>query len=264
MTEHAQTTPPREGRRGSLIVISSPSGAGKTTLSRRLLEEFPSIGFSVSLTTRPPREGEVDGVDYEFVDHATFDRMIAEQALAEWAEVHGNRYGTSRAAVESALAEGRDMLFDIDWQGGRALAGQWPDDVVKVFVLPPSLAVLEARLRGRGTDDAQVIERRLRRAVEEMAHYPEYDYLVVNDDLDQAYATLRAVYLTSRLTTRLTSRPTGRPMGQPMRRNGPDAGAGEELPGELTARAEASRVDVMAERARGIISGAGALSSPGR
>jgi guanylate kinase len=187
---------PRE--RGLLIVLSSPSGAGKTTLARRLLGEFDSLGFSVSVTTRPPREGERPGVDYHFVDRATFERMIEERGLAEWAEVHGNCYGTARAAVDDALAQGRDTLFDIDWQGARALAEQWPTDVLRIFVLPPSLAVLEARLRGRGTDDAHVIERRLRRAVDEMGHFPEYDYLVVNDDLDRAYATLRAIYLANK------------------------------------------------------------------
>jgi guanylate kinase len=236
MTEHAQPRPPRDSRRGLLIVISSPSGAGKTTLARRLREEFPAIGFSVSLTTRRPREGEVHGVDYSFVDRAIFDRMIAERALAEWAEVHGNWYGTSRAAVESALSEGRDMIFDIDWQGSRALAAQWPADVIKIFVLPPSLAVLESRLRGRGTDDAQVIERRLRRAVEEMEHYPEYDHLVVNDDLESAYETLRAIYLVHRL-------------GELDRAGLPDS------PQALAERASASRADAMADRARAIMAG---------
>jgi guanylate kinase len=236
MTEHAQPRAPRESRRGLLIVISSPSGAGKTTLARRLREEFPAIGFSVSLTTRSPREGEVHGVDYSFVDRETFARMLADGGLAESAEVHGNWYGTSRAAVETALSEGRDMIFDIDWQGSRALAAQWPEDVVKVFVLPPSLAVLEARLRGRGTDDAQVIERRLRRAVEEMEHYPEYDHLVVNDDLEQAYQTLRAIYL--------------------VRRHGeldrPDVSHPLEA---LATRARASQARAMAERARTIMAG---------
>ena len=234
MTEHAQPRPPRDSRRGLLIVISSPSGAGKTTLARRLREEFPSIGFSVSLTTRRPREGEVDGVDYSFVDRETFDRMIAERALAEWAEVHGNWYGTSRAAVEGALSQGRDMIFDIDWQGSRALAEQWPADVIKIFVLPPSLAVLESRLRGRRTDDAHVIERRLRRAVEEMEHYPEYDHLLVNDDLEEAYETLRAIYL--------------------VHRHGDGAGVAE-APRALAERAAASRAEAMAERARAIMAG---------
>ena len=225
---------PRE--RGLLIVLSSPSGAGKTTLARRLLREFDSLGFSVSLTTRPPREGEVHGKDYHFVDRATFERLIEERGLAEWAEVHGNWYGTARAAVDEALDRGHDTLFDIDWQGGRALSAQWPADVLKVFVLPPSLAVLEARLRGRGTDDAQVIERRLRRAVEEMGHFPEYDYLVVNDDLEHAYAALRAIYLVRKYGAHDTS-----DVPHPL--------------GELAAHAHASQVDVMAARARAIIAG---------
>lgn len=236
MTEPAQPRPPRDRRRGLLLVISSPSGAGKTTLARRLRDEFPSLGFSVSLTTRPPREGEVHGVDYFFVDRETFARMLAEDALAESAEVHGNWYGTARNAVERALGDGRDMIFDIDWQGGRALSAQWPDDVVKVFVLPPSLAELEARLRGRGTDDAQVIERRLRRAVAEMEHHLEYDHLVINDDLEQAYQTLRAIYL--------------------VRRHGeldrPDVPYPLQA---LAERARASEAGAMAARARAIMAG---------
>lgn len=240
MTEHPQPeTPPEtllDGRRGVLIVLSSPSGAGKTTLAHRLLDEFPELSFSVSLTTRRPRDGEVDGVDYHFVDDAAFDRMIADRALAEWAEVHGNRYGTSRAAVEAALAGGQDMVFDVDWQGGRALAEQWPDDVLKIFVLPPSLEVLEARLRGRGTDDAQVIERRLQRAVEELQHYSEYDFLVINDDLHQAYATLRAIYLVRRYGEQ--DRPD---LPHPL--------------GALSSRARASELAVMEPRVRAIIAG---------
>jgi guanylate kinase len=186
------------GRRGILIIISSPSGAGKTTLSRRLVAEFEVLSFSVSFTTRTPRKTEVDGVDYRFVADAEFDRMIAAGELAEWAEVHGNRYGTARASVERALAEGRDTVFDIDWQGAKSLAGQWPDDVLKIFILPPSLESLADRLRRRATDAAQVIDRRLRRAVEEMAHYDEYEHIIVNDDLEEAYQTLRAVYLVRR------------------------------------------------------------------
>ncbi len=234
MTEPAQ--PRRDRERGLLIVLSSPSGAGKTTLARRLRDEFDSLGFSVSLTTRSPREGEVDGVDYSFVDRAAFERLIEARGLAEWAEVHGNCYGTSRAAVDDALARGHDTLFDIDWQGGRALSAQWPAEVLKIFVLPPSLAVLEARLRGRGTDDAHVIERRLRRAVDEMQHYPEYDHLVVNDDLEHAYATLRAIYLVHKYGAHDRS-----DVPHPL--------------SELAERAHASQVDAMAARASAIIAG---------
>jgi guanylate kinase len=195
MTESARSRPPR---RGILFILSSPSGAGKTTLARRLLAEFDTIEFSVSYTTRPPRTGERQGVDYVFVDRAEFERMIADGELAEWAEVHGNFYGTSRAAVQAALTGGRDVIFDIDWQGGRALSLAWPDDALKVFVLPPDFDTLAARLRGRATDADDVIARRLARAVEEIAHYRDYDHLLVNDDLDRAYRVLRAIYLVRR------------------------------------------------------------------
>lgn len=184
--------------RGRLVIISSPSGAGKTTLARRLLGEFERVEFSVSYTTRTPRVNERPGVDYHFVDDAAFDRMIAAGDFAEWAEVHGNRYGTARQAVEMALEGGRDVVFDVDWQGGRALSARWPQDSVKIFILPPDLATLEARLRRRATDSEEVIARRLRKAIEELTHYGEYRYLIVNDDLDAAYDILRAVYLVNR------------------------------------------------------------------
>lgn len=184
--------------RGRLVIISSPSGAGKTTLAHRLIAEFERVEFSVSYTTRPPRVNERLGVDYHFVDDATFDRMIAGGEFAEWAEVHGNRYGTSCDAVELALVGGRDVVFDVDWQGGGALSDKWPGDSVKIFILPPDLATLEARLRRRATDSEEVIQRRLRKAIEELTHYGEYRYLIVNDDLDAAYSILRAVYLVNR------------------------------------------------------------------
>lgn len=190
---------PRE--RGLLIILSSPSGAGKTTLARRLLAEFPGIEFSISYTTRPPRGSERDGVDYHFVDRDTFEAMVERGELAEWAVVHDNLYGTARATVEAALAAGRDVVFDIDWQGGRSLSQKWPDDALRVFIMPPDLATLEARLRGRNTDAEPVIARRLARAREEMSHHPEYHYVIVNDDLERAYALLRAVYLIHRLGT---------------------------------------------------------------
>jgi len=180
--------------RGILVIISSPSGAGKTTLARRLLSEFDAMGFSVSYTTRAPRPNEVDGVDYCFVDDSNFDAMIERGEFSEWAHVHGNRYGTSRAAVEQALVEGRDVVFDVDGQGGRALNAQFPDDALMVFILPPSLETLQRRLKGRATDAPDVIERRLRKAIDEFAYHREYEHRIVNDDLDAAYALLRAIY----------------------------------------------------------------------
>ena len=186
------------GERGILFIISSPSGAGKTTLARRLLAEFPELEFSVSYTTRKPRHNERDGVDYRFVDDTEFDAMVARGEFAEWAEVHGNRYGSARDVIDRALAGGRGVVFDVDWQGGRKLKTEWPRDALMVFVLPPDLTTLEQRLRRRATDTDDVIARRLRKAFEEMTHHPEYEHLIVNDDLDRAYQLLRAIYLVRR------------------------------------------------------------------
>lgn len=185
--------------RGILVIISSPSGAGKTTLSRRLLAEFADqLTFSVSYTTRPQRKGEVDGRDYRFVDADRFAAMVDAGEFAEHAEVHGNHYGTSRATVEAALSGGRDVVFDVDWQGGQSLSARWPADALMIFIVPPDLGTLAERLRRRATDSAEVIERRLRGALIELGHHDEYAHVVVNDDLDQAYALLRAIYLDRR------------------------------------------------------------------
>jgi guanylate kinase len=193
---------PQPSDRGVLVIVSSPSGAGKTTLTRRLLEEFKGqLEFSVSYTTRPIRPGEVDGRDYWFVDAATFQRMVLASEFAEHAYVHGNRYGTAQAPVEKALAAGRDVIFDVDWQGGGALSARWPRDSLKIFILPPSQEALALRLRQRATDAADVIERRLRKAKEELEHFSEYEHLIVNDDLERAYTVLRATYLTRRYGT---------------------------------------------------------------
>jgi guanylate kinase len=187
----------KDVKRGLLLVISSPSGAGKTTLARRLAAEF-DIRFSVSYTTRSPRSGEVEGKDYFFVSGERFDRMIEAHEFAEWAVVHGNRYGTSIATVEEAIAKGADCLFDVDFQGGRQIRKLWPADSVLCFILPPSMGELESRLRRRATDAPDVIERRLAMACKELEHYGEYDYLVVNDDLSRAYDQLRSIYVAAR------------------------------------------------------------------
>ncbi len=188
--------------RGLLVIVSSPSGAGKTTLSRRLMREFPALTFSVSVTTRKPRSNERDGIDYHFVDTREFQRMADEGDFAEHAVVHGNHYGTTRAFVAQALEGGRDVLFDIDWQGGMQLKSQFSDDAVMIWILPPTLAVLEDRLRRRATDAPDVIAGRLRTAKQELEHYTIYDYLVVNEELEPAYEALRAIYVAEHHTTR--------------------------------------------------------------
>jgi guanylate kinase len=185
--------------RGVLVIVSSPSGAGKTTLTRRLLDEFgPQLEFSVSYTTRGRRDGEVEGRDYRFVSTDEFQAMVERGEFAEYAWVFNNRYGTAQAPIDTALAAGRDVIFDVDWQGGAALSARWPDDALKIFILPPDLRTLEERLHSRATDSPEVIERRLRKAYDEIGHYDEYKHLIVNDDLDHAYQVLRAIYLTRR------------------------------------------------------------------
>jgi guanylate kinase len=183
-----------------MFVLSSPSGAGKTTMSRALMAEDSGITMSVSATTRSPRPGEVDGVDYYFVSHDQFQSMVEENALLEWATVFGNRYGTPRAPVESALADGRDVLFDIDWQGTQQL--QQTDaasDLVRVFILPPRLEELERRLKNRNTDHPEVIADRMARARDEISHWGEYDYILVNDDAETCLNEIRAILKAERL-----------------------------------------------------------------
>jgi guanylate kinase len=188
--------------RGVLVIVSSPSGAGKTTLTRRLLKEFEGqLEFSVSYTTRPMRTGEVHGRDYWFVTADEFEGMRERGEFAEHAYVHGNRYGTAQAPIDAALGAGRDVIFDVDFQGGAALSTRWPKDSLKIFVLPPSIEELERRLRQRATDAPEVIERRLRKAKEELEHYNEYQHLIVNDDFERAYGLIRAIYLTRRYGT---------------------------------------------------------------
>lgn len=193
-------------RRGLLLVLSSPSGGGKTSIGRALRVTDPNLGLSVSLTTRPPREGETDGKDYHFVDEAAFLAAVREGRLIEHAEVFGARYGTPRAPVEAALAEGRDLLFDIDWQGTRQLRDSLPDDVVSVFILPPSMAELERRLRARRLDDEATVTRRMGRAAAEIAHWDEYGYVVVNRDFDLSVGAVRSILAAERLKR---SRQTG-------------------------------------------------------
>jgi len=187
------------GRRGLLLVISSPSGAGKTSLSRRLITDHPGLELSVSATTRAPRPGERDGREYRFIEPAEFERLAREGAFLELAEVHEHRYGSPRAPVMAALAEGRDVLFDIDWQGAGAIAQSAPDDTVRVFVLPPSMTQLAARLHSRAQDAEDVIARRLGRAKDEIARWEDYDYVILNDDFETAHAQLAAIYQAERL-----------------------------------------------------------------
>jgi guanylate kinase len=185
--------------RGILVVISSPSGAGKTTLAHRLAEQ-ERLEFSVSYTTRLPRPGETDGVDYKFITEDEFSSMVERNEFAEWAQVHGNRYGTATHTVNRALEDGKDYLFDVDYQGGAQIRRQWPAESVLVFILPPSMAELERRLRRRATDSPEAIERRLAIAKRELEHFAEYDYLVVNDNLDTALKELSSIYVAARCT----------------------------------------------------------------
>ncbi len=190
---------PEAGRRGLMLVLSSPSGAGKSTLSRNLLEADPRLVLSISVTTRSRRPSEIAGVHYHFIDQRRFDGMREHGELLEWAEVHGNFYGTPREPVEAALAGGRDVLFDIDWQGTQQIARAMPDDLVRVFVLPPSMAELRARLERRAEDHPDIIARRLTAARAEIAHWGEYEYVVINDDLDRSFNDVTAILCAERM-----------------------------------------------------------------
>jgi guanylate kinase len=193
------SSPPPIRRRGFLLVLSSPSGAGKTTITRRLLAADASLSLSVSVTTRPRRASEIDGKDYRFIDQATFDRMVAAGELLEHATVFGHSYGTPRAPVDEAIAEGRDIVTDIDWQGTQQISGKAGAEIVTIFVLPPSKEALESRLRTRAQDSDAVVAQRMAKSSEEMSHWPEYAYVIVNDDLDKSVAEAQAIVTAERL-----------------------------------------------------------------
>jgi guanylate kinase len=186
-------------RRGLLLVLSSPSGAGKTTITRRLVHQDPALTLSVSVTTRPRRPGEIDGRDYWFIDQTRFDQMVAQGELLEHARVFGNCYGTPRRPIEAALAAGHDIVGDLDWQGTQQLARNVRHDLVAVFVLPPSFAALEARLRTRAQDNDSDIAARMAKSAEEMSHWGEYDYVIVNDTVEESVAQARAIVTAERL-----------------------------------------------------------------
>ena len=189
-------------RRGVLFVLSSPSGAGKTTISKMMLQQDPDIALSISATTRSPRPGEKDGIDYHFVDVDTFKQMAADGEFLEWAHVFGHRYGTPRARVEELLDAGKDVLFDIDWQGAQQLYQEAGPDVVRVFVLPPTMDELERRLRARNTDSDEVIASRMARAANEISHWDGYDYVLINDNVDDCYGEVKAILRAERLKRR--------------------------------------------------------------
>jgi len=190
---------PDISRRGIMLVLSSPSGAGKTTLTRNLLEQEENVALSVSVTTRPRRPSEIEGVHYFFRNKQQFEGMRDSGQLLEWAEVHGNYYGTPREPVEKALSAGRDVMFDIDWQGTQQLYEKMPNDVVSVFVLPPTANELKMRLERRAEDSETIIAERLRNAAEEFRHWNEYDYILVNRDLDKSFTRLRSILTAERL-----------------------------------------------------------------
>lgn len=193
-------------RRGMLFVLSSPSGAGKSTIARKLLASDPGLQMSVSATTRPPRPGEVEGVDYHFVDLARFKDMVGDGEFLEWAHVFGHRYGTPKAPVGEILSSGRDVLFDIDWQGAQQLYQQAGGDVVRVFILPPAMGELHRRLTARGTDEPEVVAARMARAASEISHWDGYDYVLVNDDVEKCFEQVQHILAAERVKR---SRQTG-------------------------------------------------------
>ena len=199
MAEKDSPDRPNLARRGVMFILSSPSGAGKTTIARRLLRDDGDIAMSVSVTTRTPRPGEVDGKDYHFIDQPEFERMVEAGELVEWATVFGHNYGTPKAEIKSGLKEGCDFLFDIDWQGTQQLYQRMETDVVRVFLLPPSIGELEQRLRGRGTDSDDIIAGRMSRARDEISHWDGYDYVVVNDDIDACFEKVKTILDAERM-----------------------------------------------------------------
>ena len=194
-----EVMPDPKRRRGLMLVMSSPSGAGKTSISRRVLELEPELALSISVTTRPQRPGEIDGTHYFFIDPVRFDSMVARRELLEHARVYGHSYGTPKAAVEAALASGRDVLFDIDWQGAQQLRAAAADDMVGLFILPPSIPELERRLRIRAQDPEETVRFRLAQVASDVTHWPEYDYVLVNKNFEASIAAVRAILAAERL-----------------------------------------------------------------
>jgi len=198
-TDNGERPPVTIDRRGLMLVLSSPSGAGKSTISRALLERHDDLTMSVSTTTRPPRPGEEEGVHYNFVDQPTFERMVSEGAFLEHATVFDNSYGTPAGPVETILRDGRDVLFDVDWQGTQQIGASAPGDLVSIFILPPSVEELERRLHARAQDSEEVVQRRMAKAVSEMSHWFEYDYVIINEDVDRSIAEAEAILAAERL-----------------------------------------------------------------
>jgi guanylate kinase len=189
----------RVRRRGLLLVLSSPSGAGKTTIAHRLIAADPGLTLSVSVTTRPPRQGEIDGRDYRFIDRQRFDEMLAQGEFLEHATVFGHNYGTPRRPIEEALADGRDIVGDVDWQGAQQLTERVRRDLVSVFVLPPSLEALRTRLQSRAQDSASVVSARMAKSAQETSHWSEYDYVIINHDIEESIAQAQAIVTAERL-----------------------------------------------------------------